>query len=141
MPFPPPLLGTYPFLKAGENKKPSSLNEGRAKMVLGDGGSRAGEGVVSRIPTPLVKTSESLGQGKSPPLQQLIPHSQTLAGGPCSQSLSHPGICTLCLLQLAGHSSRSTQSLSLHQEWETVSEAQEEEETVSSPCDMITGCL
>ena len=35
-------------------------------MVLGDGGSGAGKGVVSRIPTPVVQTSESLGQGKSP---------------------------------------------------------------------------
>lgn len=43
MPFPPLLLGSYPFVKAGENKKPSSLNEGQAEVVLGDGGRTAGE--------------------------------------------------------------------------------------------------
>lgn len=34
MPFPPLFLGSFPFLKPGE-KKPSSLNEGQAKVMLG----------------------------------------------------------------------------------------------------------
>lgn len=121
MPFPPLFLGSFPFLKPGE-KKPSSLNEGQAKVMLG-----------SHIPILLVTTTGSLGQGKGPLSSYLIPYCESWTSQALWGNLS-PTTRNLHSVSAASgwHSSPSWQHSRFHQQWERFSEVQEEAEIFSS---------